>query len=111
MEHAQVERRRSPRVPVTSGAIVMRPVSMAVRLLDLSSDGVQLASPDPMRLGARRRVVARLAGRPLDVEFEVRHVSTKPDQNSGGYRVGGQFRSIDALARLVIDDLLSGRKV
>ncbi len=110
MEHVENERRRSPRVPVTSGAIVTRPVSMAVRLLDMSSEGVLMACPFPMQPGVRRRVIARLGGRPLDVEIQVRHASGDYDHFAGGYRVGGEFRSVGPMARLVIDDLLSGLK-
>ncbi len=110
MEQSNPERRRSPRVPVTSGAIAMRAVSMSARILDLSSGGILLACPDPVRLGATRRLTASLPGRPLDLEFEVRHVSRNPDPEAGGYRVGGKFRPVNPLARIVIDDLLSGRK-
>jgi hypothetical protein len=110
MEHSGPERRRSPRVAVTTGAIVMRAVSIPARILDISSDGVLLACPDPVRLGAIRRLVARLAGRPLDVEVEVRHVSARPDPRIGGYRVGGNFRSVGPIARVVIDDLLGDRQ-
>jgi hypothetical protein len=87
--------------------ILIGPVSMAVRLLDLSSEGVLLSCPDPMRLGATSRVTAKLASRSLDAEFDVRHVSSRWDQRVGGYRVGGRFLSLGPQARLAIEELLS----
>ena len=93
---------------MADGATVVRPISAAVRLLDLSSEGVLLSCPDPMRLGATSRVVARLAGRSLDAEFDIRHVSSQWDQRVGGYRVGGRFLSLCPQARLAIEELLSG---
>jgi c-di-GMP-binding flagellar brake protein YcgR len=108
MDTGFIERRRSPRVSVTSGAVFVRPVSMAVRLLDLSSEGLLMSCPDPLRLGATTKVIARLAGRSLDAEIDVRHVSTRWDQRIGGYRVGGRFLSLGPQARLAIERLLSG---
>lgn len=108
MEIGFIERRRSPRVPIGSGAMVVRPVSMAVRLLDLSSEGVLLSCPDPIAAGASSRVTARLGSRPLDAELDVRHVSDQWDQRVGGYRVGGRFVSLGPQARLAVESLLSG---
>jgi hypothetical protein len=103
-----VERRRSPRVPMGSGASLVRPVSMAVRLLDLSSDGVLLSCPDPIAPGTLPRIVARLGSRPLDVELDVRHVSSERDPQVGGYRIGGRFVSLGPQAREAVNALLSG---
>ena len=108
MQSAFIERRRSPRVPMAGGARVVRPVSMAVRLLDLSSDGVLLSCPDPIAPGAASRVIARLGNRPLDAELDVRHVSGQWDQRIGGYRVGGRFLSLGPQAKLAVEGLLSG---
>ena len=103
-----VERRRSPRVPMGSGASLVRPVSMAVRLLDLSSDGVLLSCPDPIAPGAQPRIVARLGNRPLDAELDVRHASSAWDPRVGGYRIGGRFVSLGPQAREAVDGLLGG---
>jgi len=108
METGFVERRRSPRVAVSSGATVARPVSFAVRLLDLSSDGVLLSSPDPIPRGSMTRIAARLGDRPLDAEIDVRHVSREWDPRVGGYRVGGRFVSLGPQARRALDCLLTG---
>jgi hypothetical protein len=108
MDNGFIERRRSPRVPMGSGAQVVRPVSMAVRLLDVCSDGVLLSCPDPIAPGAASRVIARLGSRPLDAEFDVRHVSSQWDPRVGGYRVGGRFVALAPQARLAVESLLSG---
>ena len=108
MEIGFIERRRSPRIAMGDGAQVVRPVSMAVRLLDLSSDGVLLACPSPVTPGVVSRVIARLGDRPLDAALDVRHVSTQWDQQAGGYRVGGRFVALGQQAREAVDSLLSG---
>lgn len=108
MDTAIVERRRSPRVPINSGATMVRPVSFAVRLLDVSSDGLLLSSPDPMPPGSVPRIVARLGDRPLEAELDVRHASRERDPRVGGYRVGGRFVSLGPKARQAVDHLLAG---
>jgi hypothetical protein len=108
MENGFMERRRSPRVAMASGALVVRPVSMAVRLLDLSSEGVLLSCPDPIAPGATSRVTARLGGKPLDADLDIRHLSSQWDPRVGGYRVGGRFLSLGPQARMAVESLLSG---
>ena len=108
MEGGFVERRRSPRVPIGNAATAVRPVSMAVRLLDLSSQGALLSCPEPVPPGAISRVVVRLGDRPFDAEFDVRHASSQWDQRLGGYRVGGRFLALSPQARLAVDTLLGG---
>jgi hypothetical protein len=108
MENAFIERRRSPRVPMGGGAQLVRPASMAVRLLDLSSEGVLLACPSPIQPGVASRVIARLGNRPLEAEIDVRHVSSQWDPQAGGYRVGGRFLALGPQARAAVDGLLSG---
>ena len=82
---------------------------MAVRLLDLSSEGVLLSCPDPLPPGARRRVIARLGDRPLDAELDVRHVSSAvgPRESEATGWAGGSS-SLAPQARLAVDGLLSG---
>lgn len=108
MENGFIERRRSPRVAMGGGAQVLRPVSMAVRLLDVSSEGVLLACPSPIAPGIASRVIARLGDRPLDAELDVRHVSRDWDQRAGGYRVGGRFLALGPQARAAVESLLGG---
>jgi len=108
MDNGFVERRRSPRVPIETGTTVVRPVSMAVKLLDLSADGMLLSCPDPLSPGALPRIVARLGNRSLDVALDVRHVSNQWDPRVGGYRVGGRFVAPGPQARQAVDGLLAG---
>jgi len=108
MENAFIERRRSPRVVMGDGARLVRPVSMAVRLLDVSSEGVLMACPSPLTPGVVPRVIARLGDRPLDASLDVRHASADWDQRAGGYRVGGRFVALGQQARNAVDHFLSG---
>jgi hypothetical protein len=106
VEHEFTERRRSPRAATANGTMVIRPVSVGVRLLELSSDGLLLVCPDPTRISGTARVIAWLAGRRLDVRFDIRHVSSRWDEEAGGYLVGGSFPSLDPLARQALNDLV-----
>ena len=107
MDHPFTERRRSPRIATANGTMAVRPVSMPVRLLDISSDGLMLACPRPLTVAATPRVVSWLAGRRLEVELVVRHVSSQWVDEAGGYVAGGRFPALDPRARLVIDALLA----
>ena len=106
MEYLSRDRRRSPRVETPKGTVVMRPISMVVQMLDLSSQGLLLACPQPLSLGSTLRVTAQIAGRRLEADVDVRHVSSQWDQHVKGYRVGGRFVSLDPTIRGVIDGLL-----
>lgn len=107
MEHEFTPRRRSPRVSAENGTIVALHVSVPVRLLDLSSDGLLLACEVPLRVGATVRVVTGLAGRRLEVELCVDVVSNRRDEGVGGYVLGACFPSFDPTARPFIAALLS----
>jgi hypothetical protein len=87
--------------------IAMRPVSQTVQILDLSSEGLLLACPQPLPLGAKPRVTGTFAGRRLEATLDIRHVSSQWDQQVGGYRTGGRFVSLEPTARGVIEALLS----
>jgi hypothetical protein len=106
VDHEFRERRRSPRLATERGAMAALHVSVPVRLLDLSSDGLLLACEAPLRVGSTLRVVSGLAGRRLDVELCVRHVSSRPEWEGGGHVVGGSFPSFDPTARQTVTALL-----
>lgn len=107
MEHQFIERRRTPRASTESATLSAVHVSVPVRLLDLGSDGLLMACWAPLRVGSTVRVAAAFAGRRLDVELSVRHVSGQWDERVAGYVVGGSFASFDAAARQIITALLS----
>jgi hypothetical protein len=106
MDYAFTERRSSPRASTESAALGALHVSVPVRLLDIGSDGLLVASWVPLRVGSTVRVVASVAGRRMEVEIIVRHVSGGWDERAGGYVVGGSFPSVDAAARQVITALI-----
>jgi hypothetical protein len=106
MDYAFTERRSSPRASTESAALGALHVSVPVRLLDIGSDGLLVASWVPLRVGSTVRVVAGVAGRRMEVEIIVRHVSGGWDERAGGYVVGGSFPSFDATARQLITALL-----
>jgi hypothetical protein len=70
-------------------------VSVPVRLLGLNSDGLLLACKVPLRIGSTVRVVTEIAGRRVEVELCVDHVSNRPDEKVGGYVLGGRLPSLD----------------
>jgi len=111
MEPEFRERRRSPRLSADNRTMVALHVSVPVRLLDLSSDGLLLACEAPLRVGSTVRVVSGLAGRRLEVELCVRHASSRRDEEVGGYVVGGSFPSFDPTARQVITALLGAELI
>jgi hypothetical protein len=92
------------------GDIVTRPVSMAVQVLDISTQGALLACPDPLYPGTMRRIVARLGGFTLEAGLHVRHASDKWDHRVGGYRAGGEFSWLSPIGCLAIEDFTNGRE-
>jgi hypothetical protein len=82
-------------------------VSVPVRLLDLSSDGLLLACEVPLRVGSTVRVVTGLAGQRLEVELCVDVVSNRRDEGVGGYVLGACFASFDPTAQQAITALLN----
>ena len=106
MEHEFTKHRRSPRVSTENRTMAALHVSVPVRLLDLSSDGMLLACEVPLRAGSTVRVVTGLAGRRLEVELSVDEVSNRPDERIGGYVLAGSFPSFDPAARQIITALL-----
>ena len=95
MKHEFAQRRRSPRVPAEPGIVTALHVSVPVRLLRLSSDSLLLVCKVPLRMGSTVRLATELAGRRLEIELCVDHVSNRPDEALGGYVLGGRPASFD----------------
>ena len=106
MEQQLTERRRSPWVSAENRMIMALHVSVPVRLLGLNSDGLLLSCKVPLRVGSTVRVVTEVAGRRIEVELCVDHVSNRPDEGVGGYVLGGRLAPFDSATRRTITALL-----
>lgn len=109
MKHAFTQRRCSPLVSTETGIVMALHVSVPVRLLRLSPDGLMLACRVPLRSGSTVRLSTELAGRRLEVELCVDHVSNRPDEAVGGYVLGGRPRSFDEATWRSVTALLAAR--
>jgi hypothetical protein len=101
------ERRRSPRVPVASSGDFTVQTSVAVRLIDVSSAGVLMATSQRVEPGGRGRLRAMLGGNPIQADVEVRHTTTQ-DEGKGPFRLGARFLSLDSAASRTLGQLLEG---
>jgi hypothetical protein len=95
------ERRRSPRFEVEGGELAVLPISMSVRLLDISLSGVLVQSRQNAKEGARGRLRLNLEGHPFAAEVEVRRIA----QGAGGhgYKIGARFVDLTDDQRHIIE--------
>lgn len=107
MKHAFTQRRCPPRVSTGTRVVMALHVSVPVRLLRLGPDGLLLACRVPLRTGSTVRLATELAGRRLEVELCVDHVSNRPDEAVGGYVLGGRPRSFDEATWRSVTGLLA----
>jgi len=110
MAEAFLERRRVPRVSLSEEHRVGVPLTVTVRLVDISTGGVLLASTQRMSVGQRARLHTTLGAEPFNVEVEVRRVNDigAEANGKGRYRMGAVFSGIDETARRSIQHFLSG---
>mgnify|MGYP001191804900 CR=1 FL=1 len=108
MADAILERRRTPRVPLTGDRHLAFPQALTVRVVDISNSGVLLASPQKLFVGQRVRLQATLGREPLSVEVEVRRVvdGQQDGYGRGRYRVGAVFVTPDEAARRSVQQFL-----
>jgi c-di-GMP-binding flagellar brake protein YcgR len=86
------ERRKTERMPVEIGELVVLPVQMSVRVLDISLSGVLLQAAHPVERGARGSLRLHLDGMPFTADIEVQRIAPAPDETStGAYRIGARF--------------------
>jgi c-di-GMP-binding flagellar brake protein YcgR len=97
----RVERRRSPRYPVTGGEPAILPLSLSVQLLDISQTGVLLQSSQHAKEGSRGRLRFNLAGQPFSTEVEIRRVAL--GQGGSGYKIGARFVDLSEEHRQIIE--------
>jgi hypothetical protein len=83
------ERRRAPRREVTD-EFANESASMSVRVLDISTAGVLLQSPQRLAAGARGSLRFTLGGAPFQADIQVRRVAPGSDAGAG-YRIGATF--------------------
>jgi hypothetical protein len=110
MADAFLERRRVPRITLSEEHRVSVPLAVTVRLVDISTGGVLLASTQRMSVGQRARLHTTLGSEPLNVEVEVRRVADAGAgvNGRGRYRMGAVFTSLDDTARRSVQHFLSG---
>ncbi len=100
-----VERRQAPRIAVSGGAWLDRPLVVSVRLLDIGRRGVLLLSPQPVDAGDFGHLTARVGDIAIDGDIEVRRVSPQPGGH--GSRVGARFVSLDPTTRSAVEQFLA----
>ena len=95
------ERRRSPRFDVVGGELAVLPISMSVRLLDISVTGVLVQSSQMAKEGSRGRLRLDLAGQPFAAEVELRRIAQ--GQGGQGYKIGARFVDLTDEQRQIIE--------
>ena len=95
------ERRKHPRLPIETGEAAIMPISLSVRILDISLAGVLVQSRQPARQGDRGRLRLALGGRPFTADVEVRRVTSGTGDND--YRIGVAFVGLSTEGRTMIE--------
>ena len=95
------ERRRSPRFDVDGGELAVLPISLSVRLLDISLSGVLVQSSQNAKEGSRGRLRLDLAGRPFAADVEVRRIAQGP--GGRGYKIGARFLDLTDDQRQILE--------
>ena len=110
MPEALLERRREPRVPMKDDDTVGLPAGLTVRLVDISTGGVLLSSPQRLQVGQKARLRTSLGPEPFNVDLEVRRVAAAGVSGGarGGYRIGAVFTGVDEAAGRSIKRFLDG---
>lgn len=104
---ATLERRRMPRVAMGPGAELGMATPLAVRLVDISANGVLISSPQKVKVGQRARLQLTLGGEPLSVEVEVRRVVDGQETSGRNrYRLGMAFVAPGPEARRSVERFL-----
>ena len=101
--------RRTPRAVVGSSE-AERPISLTVRVLDVSMSGALLVAPTGLAPGQRAELRATLGGKPLVAEIEVRRTVVEPtDERSREARsvhMGVAFVSLDERSQRTVERFL-----
>lgn len=90
------ERRRVPRVPVSSGDVdVSLTTTATVQMLDISQSGVLLSSSQKVEVGRRAQLRTRIGAEPLTAQIEIRRIAEGGRVGYGSYRMGAEFVALD----------------
>ncbi len=110
MPEAFLERRREPRVPMNGSHTVDVPTALTVRLVDISTAGVLLASPQKLHVGQKAKLRTMLGNDPVNADIEVRRVADGGIEGGhrGGYRIGAVITGMDAASGRSVRHFLSG---
>jgi hypothetical protein len=100
------ERRRTERFVLQPEGSLGIPVSMSVRILDISVAGVLLQSNREMTIGQRGALRLAISGQDLTTEVAVTRVSSATGADSG-YRIGASFTSMAPEHRQIIERLIN----
>jgi hypothetical protein len=103
---AFIERRSAPRVALSGGARLDRPLAMSVRVVDIGLDGVLFSSSQRMDVGQCARLTARLGEVGVEADIEVRRVGAARD-GKGEYNFGARFVALDEATKQVLLQFLS----
>lgn len=92
------ERRRTPRATVAAGHELQMPVSLTVRLMDISLGGVLLVAPQSAEPGQRATLQARLGSQSMQAEVEIRRVLAERPLGPalGRFKIGVRFVGLGA---------------
>jgi len=94
------ERRRFPRVVMSHDSRVVLPLTVPVKVIDVSLGGVLLESTPPVNVEARGILRVSMGGAPFAANIEVRRVSDVPGSRIS---VGARFVSVSVEHRQVIE--------
>src|SRR3981081_2210703 len=99
------ERRRSPRVVLPEDLAVL-PVSVTVRVMDISVPGVLLQTSRPFEAGTRASLRLNMGGLPFAADIEIQRVSGETGSGAR-YQVGATFVTISQEHRQTNEALIS----
>jgi hypothetical protein len=113
MADAFLERRREPRVPMPPDQRIGLPLSVTVRLVDISNSGVLLSSAQKVAVGQRARLQTKLGQDPFSVDVEVRRVTElgAAPGDRGRFKIGAVFTGVDEVANRSMQRFLNGELV
>ena len=99
------ERRRSPRIILHEDTAVL-PISVTVRVMDISVNGILLQANRPFERGTRASLRLNVGGQPFQAAIEIKRVSeSKPGESR--YNVGAAFVEISQEHRQLIERFTS----